>query len=640
MQDKALVALFECLSEEEYTTSDKLADMLKISLRTVRNRIKELNYSLKDCGAFIDAKPRYGYRISIRDSALYHEFREECKREYIATEQIPSTGKERVSYLLAYLLNHDDYVKSEMLMDFLYISKGTLTSTIKQVENMIAPFGLKLERRPGYGIRVMGDEFNIRRCMGEYLVHKRLLRDFGEERQSGELDVLAKLIMECADIYGIKFTESVFERFVNDIFIQIKRIRSHHYSTVPQEGISGLRQREVGFIDEIQRRLSEQYGIEMPKSEQLYIAVHLAGKRMVGDQTANERNFIIQENINKLSVDMLETIYEQVGIDLRSNFELRMTLNQHLVPLDIRIRFGLPLANNMLDEIKEKYMMGYNIAAIAATVLHEYYHKPVAEDEIGYLALIFALAWEQMGLNKEIRKFRILVVCNSGKGISRLLMYRFKQVFSDYISHIYVSDLQELSSFDFKQVDYVFTTVPIRQNIPVPIQEVGVFLEEKDLRNVRRVLESGCKGYLVHVYREEHFFAYISGNTREEVLEEMCRRIYAQRSFPSGLYESVMEREFLWSTDFGNQVAIPHPNKIMTDETLIYVAILEKPIIWSRYPVQVVMLMLIGRLEGKELQDFYEMTTRFIADREAIDRLIEKRNYESLTEGLMKQIGI
>ena len=52
------------------------------------------------------------------------------------------------------------------------------------------------------------------------------------------------------------------------------------------------------------------------------------------------------------------------------------------------------------------------------------------------------------------------------------------------------------------------------------------------------------------------------------------------------------------------------------------------------------MLMVMGRMEGKELQDFYEMTTRFIADKDAINRLIQYRNYETLIEGLMKQIGV
>lgn len=132
----------------------------------------------------------------------------------------------------------------------------------------------------------------------------------------------------------------------------------------------------------------------------------------------------------------------------------------------------------------------------------------------------------------------------------------------------------------------------------------------------------------------------VEGTTREEILSSMCGRVSEMDSRRTGLYESVMERELLCSTDFGNLVAIPHPNKIMEEESSIYVAVLDQPVLWNRYPVQVVMLMVMGRMEGKELQDFYEMTTRFIADKDAINRLIQYRNYETLIEGLMKQIGV
>lgn len=640
VQDKELLTLFKMLSEETYITSDRLSEQMKLGMRTVRKRMKDLNDLLTNHGASVESKPRYGYRLLVQNKGALEAFIDRERVQEDGKEEIPSSNEERVSYLLAYLLNRDEYVKAEMLMDFLYISKGTLTSSLKQVELIIEPYGLKLERRPNYGMRVVGREFDIRRCMGEFFSHNGLFRELDYKRQSGELAGLARIIMDCAGAYGIRFSEAVFERFVNDIYIQIRRMRGQHYVGIPIDDLRGLNKAELGFAEEMQQELSGLYNLEFPENEKMYIALHLAGKRMVGCPSGNELNFVIQESIDQLAVNMLEAVYEQSGIDLRGNFELRMSLNQHMVPLDIRLRYDMPLSNSMLDEIKEKYMMGYNMAVLAASVLSTHYGKSVSEDEIGYLALIFALALEQMDITEEVKKSRILIVCNSGKGISRLLMYRFQQVFSKYIKQIYVSSLLELEYFDYSKVDYVFTTVPITEIIPVPIQEVGLFLEEKDLLNVRKVLESGCKGYLIKAYSSENFFPFVSGDTREEVLREICTRVYGRNPLPDGLYESVMERELLCSTDFGNQVAIPHPNRIMTDETFIYVAVLEKPIMWSRYPVQVVMLMIMGRMEGKELQDFYEMTTRFIADKAAISRLIETRDYDTLAQGLIKQIGV
>ena len=47
MQGKENFVLLKLLSEEVYITSDQLADELKIGMRTVRKRIKDLSDILK-----------------------------------------------------------------------------------------------------------------------------------------------------------------------------------------------------------------------------------------------------------------------------------------------------------------------------------------------------------------------------------------------------------------------------------------------------------------------------------------------------------------------------------------------------------------------------------------------------------------
>lgn len=639
MQERECLELLGRLSEDTYATSERLAEQLNLGMRTVRKRIKELDGLLEKHGACIEAKPRYGYRLTVQERAAYDAFIRQAMRQDIP-EQIPCTGEERLRYLLAYLLNHEEYVKSEDLLEFLYISKGTLSGDLKQVEQIVGQFGLRLERRPNYGIRVTGREFDVRRCMGELFIHNGILRELdrlGEMRQATELSALAKITLECSKIHGIRFSEGVLEKFIHDIYIQMRRIRSGHLIDIPMDDLKGLGKADWAFVTDIEERIATLYGMDVPQEEKRYIALHLAGKRMVGSESQNEMNFVIREDIDGLAVQMLETIYEQTRLDFRRNFDLRMSLNQHLVPLDIRIRYDIPLTNPMMDDIKKKYMAGYAIAVQASAVLKEYYKKDISEDETGYLALIFALALEQNDGRSSVNKSNILVVCNSGKGISRLLMYRFKQVFEEYIREIYVSSLFDLKKFDFSTVDYVFTTVPIEMNISVPIQEVGLFLEEDDIEAVRRVLESGNRAFLYKLYQRNHFLGRIEGKTREEVLQNMCERVYGIHAYEPGLYESVMEREQLCSTDFGNLVAMPHPCKSMSEETAIYVAVLEKPIQWNRYPVQVVLLMLIGQMEENELQDFYEITTKYIADQAAIRALVQECSYDTMMDGLLGQ---
>ncbi|MFR3729226.1 PRD domain-containing protein [Lacrimispora sp.] len=56
-------------------------------------------------------------------------------------------------------------------------------------------------------------------------------------------------------------------------------------------------------------------------------------------------------------------IYKTFHIVLRDNFNLRMLLIQHMMPLDIRMKYGIFLENPLLENICKRYYLSYTIAA-------------------------------------------------------------------------------------------------------------------------------------------------------------------------------------------------------------------------------------------------------------------------------------
>ena len=127
------------------------------------------------------------------------------------------------------------------------------------------------------------------------------------------------------------------------------------------------------------------------------------------------------------------------------------------------------------------------------------------------------------------------------------------------------------------------------------------------------------------------------GQLREEVLRRLCELATAKDDLPDKLYESVMERERMMPTDYGSHVAIPHPSHVMTEDTHVYVAVLAHPVYWSRQEVQVVILTLIGRREGEDLQKYYEATTEWIADEEAVRQLAQSPDYLTFMKLLQRK---
>lgn len=618
-----LTEILNMLTPGCYVTAQELAKRLEVSTKTVGIRVKELNERASAFGFSVEAKPRYGYALILNENSRMEDFisQEEQKGK------IPSGAKERVNYLLAYLVNYHDYIRLDDLCEFLYISRATLTGPLKEAEEILNRYGIRLDRRPNYGIRAAGDEFDFRRCIGDYFVKRNMLEENGEQ-QKKELEAIGAVIFPMLKKYDIHLSETAFEIFAIQIYIAAKRIRRGRLVRMPENSGSVLGDREWEFVKELLGELGRNFKIQYNQDEAAYTAVWLAGKRMIGNVEQDEVNFVISEEIDSLVSQMLKLVDRDFKMEFSRHFDIRMLLNQHMVPFDIRMRYNIPVGNLLYMDILKRYFFEYIMAVSACTVLAEWYEKPVPEEEISYFALIFALAKEQK--KKKDEKKNILIVCSTGRGSSRLLKLRYGQEFGKYLNRIYICDLPGLESFDFDKVEYVFTTVPIQRHIPKPIIEIGLFLESEDIPTIRTALEGGRKGVLMKYYKQDYFFTDIQGETRTEVIKNLCQKISRKKSLPKGFYEAVLKREDMAQTDFGNLIAIPHPCEVMTEETFVCVAVLKDPVLWSRHPVQVVLLVSIGKNEEKGISDFYKYTSKLALSQKAVQELILKKDFHVL----------
>lgn len=133
-------------------------------------------------------------------------------------------------------------------------------------------------------------------------------------------------------------------------------------------------------------------------------------------------------------------------------------------------------------------------------------------------------------------------------------------------------------------------------------------------------------------YTPGRFLTDIEGDTKEEILKNICTVISRQEKVDDDFYELVIERETFAQIDYGNYITLPHPNRIASEETFAYAVVLKQPIIWNKQPVQVILLISVGRNNDHHRQKFYEGTARFALDKEAVRRLIAEPVYDVLME--------
>lgn len=618
--------LFMLLSEKEYSTAYDLGKKLGISSKTVRTRLKELQNEGKKYGVRIEAKPSYGYRlVEEQEKGL-----DKMEKALAEATGFPDSIKERTDYILIYLLNHQGYTKIEELCEFLCVSKTTLQPALKEAESILMQYAITLERKPNYGICVRGLEFDIRRCLGEYFVKRNQLRSWPQICKEDEIEYLSERILELSEKYEIRLSENFYEELVIQVYLGVKRIKRGCLIQFEEKPKTGKWQAEWQMARELTKELEEWQQVHYSEEEICYIVIYLAGVRLVGNLDKGVSNFVIREELDSLVLKMLEFIYQEYGIDLRNNFNLRMMLNQHMVPFDIRIRYGIKIHNPILENIKRNYVFGYAMAEKSCSVLEQHYGKKVTEEELGYFAVMLVVALEED--YQQIRKNRILIVCSSRIGAARLLRCRYKQEFGKYLEKIYVCGLQDLANFDFKSVDYVFATIPVTQRVPVPIIEVRAFLEKSDVQKICQVLKKGPEDILGNYYKREQFWTGIEGTTKEEIIRRLCERIGKERKLPADFCEAVLKREELAPTAFGNRIAMPHPYRIMTKDTFIYVAVLEQEILWGVQPVQLVFLVSVGEQDVGNLPQFYETTISLFQQEELIEQIIREKDFDVMME--------
>lgn len=616
-------ALLLALSETEYCTSGTLAKALGVSSKTAQGMVKDLREKLQKNGADILARTRHGYLLQVNDRALFETL---SSGENAAAHFIPSGSEERIHYLLVLLLGQVDYVKLDDVSEELYVSKYTISGDLHQVEEELAKYHLSILRRPNYGIRITGREIDIRNCTAHVLANYNNMMPDGGAGYRNMAQRISQCLMSAMHKHALHFSEINFRNLVNTIFATIHRALQHAFIPLLEEDSApDINENVYAAAHYLAELLEAQFDIRLPEPEVLFLALNIAGKCNYSSADREDENVVIAPEIIALVDDMLESIYESFKLDYGTNFLLRMNLGQHLVAMDIRLRYGMPIENPLLCEVQKHYSLAYALAEQAAIPLHRHYGRNVSEDEIGFLAYIFQLTLEQE--RKGFEKKNVLVVCSSGGASSRLIAYRFEEEFSKYLDNIEVCDVFHLEQYDFSKIDYIFSTVPIHQKVNVPIIRVEDFLNQSSMRVVQSILEGSSADFLSAYYQPELFFPHVEGRTKEEVIFNLCTQIDRVMSLPQGFYSAVLKREELARTDFCPLVAFPHAYKVLSEKTFVAVGILDEPIRWVENDVQVLLLISIADGEHPELQKFYLSITSFMQDTARVKSLIQCRDY-------------
>lgn len=591
------------LKDKGYCRAKQISNIIGVSEKTIRNDILSINNKLADVAAIL-SKTNFGYYLKIETENRFAEIL--CESE----SAIPSTPSQRIDYIIKLFLTEDRYIKTEEIANMLYQSSSTISTDLRQVRKKLKQYQLSLETKPKYGMKLKGEEKHLRELESDLLYKNR---DIIDDRVH---NIIVNILHEVMNKYHFQISEYAFNNLVIHLVITINRIEQGNQIRISPNYFEDLQEKlEYTIAQDIANHIHSELSIVLPEIECAYISMHLLGKKMQSDK----ENTVIPQKYSVLIQKLLIELSQEFQINFTKDLNLQLALSLHLIPLVYRLKYDLRMENPLLDSIKKNYPHAYIIAKSLAHGLSKEFNKELSPDEIGYLTLHINLSMEKEFIN--IRKKNIILVCATGRGTAKLLEYQYRQKFDSWINQLKCCDAASLVDQDFKDIDFIFTTVPIEIPVPVPVIETSFILDEDETNKIEKTIDKDPS--MISYFPEELFFDNPDLQTQEEVINFLVKQVSKFYKIPADFKDLVWKREKRFSTAFDNNVALPHPYIPCTQETFASTVILKKPILWGSKMVQIIFLISISKENDPNIQTFYGKLSKLLVNDALLNQLLK-----------------
>ncbi|MBQ1341738.1 MAG: transcription antiterminator [Erysipelotrichaceae bacterium] len=624
-------------SNEPIGTSE-MSEMVGVSRSRVKAIVKEINNELEPVDAWIEGKTGLGngYVLHVEDQEKFDHYLDQVLPETIRqNEGLFSNQDARVNYIIQRFLQTGNFIKADDLAEELSISKNQLSKDLKLVRTKFRKVGIEVINKPYYGLKIDANEIKQRQYLAKMESEKLVSSNYGTtfSGDSDENIILAQLktiIINDCEKFNYNLEDMTCDNLVTHLYIALKRSeKKYHVNFTPEDKKKIEEEEEFELAKAIIYDIQSCLNVTLSKNEIYYCAIHLSSKR------ALDTEYVVSSEIQKMVSDMLKYLDEVKGTTFSSDFRLALRLSLHMVPLLSRAKYNLELKNPLLEEIKSRYIVAYDHASVCADYLNKELNTTLSENEISYIALHIQIA---MNDQKKPDKKQVLIVCSSGRGSAALLKVRFKQEYEKYIDKVTVSDYLSVKKMDLSEFDYIFSTIPLK-DFNHPYLLISHFIDSNDDRNITRVLE-GNEDNFYHYFEKDLFMSHINASDREDVIRKMTDNIRKHRTISDEFYESVMKRESLANTCFAKMVAMPHPYRVLGDETFISIGILEKPIEWDvGEMVRIVLLCSFAGNFAKNNEEFFSLLSEIISSEKTIRELSHAEDYETFMKTMKDRLG-
>lgn len=440
------------LNENSKILIKDIAKNFNVSERTIRYEIEKINEELKE---------KNKSEIILNKGECWIEKITEI--EEILNEDtiyIPSAKERELFILLKICLMRE--IKQSTLSDFLGISISTVKSHLRDIRKVLEIYNLTLEILPRKGLVIVGSEEQIRQCSLKAIT-------LCKKEKSKFLDNIIDEYLEGINQEGIKlfisYCQKLMDKIISDEAYEIilRYICLVIYFNKNERKLKNIKNsnflentKEYDAIIKSKALLEGFYEMEFSQEEYLKITDYFLGSHTYNITYSYYENWVEIEIMVK---NFIEKVNKELEVNITNDETLILGLINHIKPTIYRIKNGIELENSIYEEVVESYPNLFILVKKGVEELENFIGIKFTNDEIAFLTIHFKAAIDRnIKIKKE--KLKILIVCGSGYGSSKLLAQQIKELYRveiiDTIPRYLLEKVERR-----KDIDLILTTVPL-----------------------------------------------------------------------------------------------------------------------------------------------------------------------------------